>query len=404
MGQMGNHILMTSEEYEKLTKGVFRVWTTICTQGISATSMTVLLNKEHWAMQEHVGVTLGIHRTSIQSLPFLMPQTLAVHVSQWFPEGLLAKITRLMLRNIFSLVGFLPILGWLVWYIRKGRYGVILCHHGGWPGGSFGRWLMLAGAIAGVPRRIMVIHSLPGPYRFGHAMFTRAKEWLTGRLATDIVTVSTAAKQALLQRSFSTDVKVIHNGVDISAVSDNRPEQAEKIRGKTIGFIGALTHYKGVQVLLEAFLRINEPCELLLVGPGDEKFMTLLQAKAQGATNPVTFMGYQEDVTSIYKNIDVFVMPSIAHESFGIVVLEAMAHRKPVICSDFGGMKEIVVNGETGLVVPAGNVEALTHAMNILLKDPTLCQRMGNMGFERASSHFSNRKMVEGYEALIKQR
>ena len=106
-------------------------------------------------------------------------------------------------------------------------------------------------------------------------------------------------------------------------------------------------------------------------------------------------------VDAFMQKIDILVVPSIAYESFGMVILEAMKHKKAVICSDFGGMKEVVETGVTGLVVPAGDDLALANAISILLSDGDLRYRMGSAGYERFNELFTSEKMAFQYEELI---
>ena len=118
---------------------------------------------------------------------------------------------------------------------------------------------------------------------------------------------------------------------------------------KVIGFIGNLTYEKGVHILIKAFKSVNiSKIELALLGPSDENFLPYLKGLAKSCDKKVSFLGYSDDVKYFMNNIDVLIVPAIAYESFSIVILEAMRNSVPVICSDFGGMKEVVVNHETG--------------------------------------------------------
>jgi glycosyltransferase involved in cell wall biosynthesis len=101
------------------------------------------------------------------------------------------------------------------------------------------------------------------------------------------------------------------------------------------------------------------------------------------------------------QRIDVLVVPAIAFESFGMVILEAMKHKKPVICTDFGGMKEVVEDGVSGLVVTAGDALALSNAMVKLLTDGNARHQMGEAGYRRLNSLFTSERMCEQYDSLI---
>jgi glycosyltransferase involved in cell wall biosynthesis len=114
----------------------------------------------------------------------------------------------------------------------------------------------------------------------------------------------------------------------------------------------------------------------------------------------VSFLGFHHDVDSFMARVDFLVVPSIAFESFGMVILEAMKHRKAVICTDFGGMKEVVQDGVTGLVVPAGDALALSKAMARLVADAGLRRQMGEGGYRRLNDRFTAEKMADQYDEL----
>ena len=101
------------------------------------------------------------------------------------------------------------------------------------------------------------------------------------------------------------------------------------------------------------------------------------------------------------QKIDLLVVPSVACESFGMVILEAMKYKKPVICSDFGGMKEVVENGKTGLVVPAGDILSLAKAIKKLLADADMRRQMGEAGYLRLNKLFTSEKMTAQYYELL---
>ena len=168
-----------------------------------------------------------------------------------------------------------------------------------------------------------------------------------------------------------------------------------------LGFVGALYPLKGPHVLLDAFELVDIPCELALLGPAEVEYKKSLEQQAMRCGNKVTFLGFHQDVDSFMDRIELLVVPSIAYESFGMVILEAMKHRKPVICSDFGGMKEVVEHGVTGLVVPAGDKQALAKAIVALMSDAGVRRQMGEAGSRRLAEHFTSDKMAAQYEQLM---
>jgi glycosyltransferase involved in cell wall biosynthesis len=221
--------------------------------------------------------------------------------------------------------------------------------------------------------------------------------------ATAIVTVSDSVRVFLESEVFKGEVIRIYNGIQVSSFTGTAP--AERLdwhpQGQVVGFVGALSPVKGMRILLDAFRLVDAPCELALLGPADPEYLRDLRQRARLCVNKVSFLGFHNDVDSFMERIDFLVVPSTAFESFGMVILEAMRHSKAVICSDFGGMKEVVEDGVTGLVVPAGDAPALANAMERLLGDADARRRMGEAGYRRLKARFSAERMAEQYDSLI---
>ena len=185
------------------------------------------------------------------------------------------------------------------------------------------------------------------------------------------------SKLALEEKGFKKIYRV-YNGIKDKKNSLLKKKLNWQPSEKVIGFVGNLTYEKGVHILIKAFRSVNIPnIELALLGPIDKSFLPYLKDLAKSCDKKVSFLGYSDDVQFFMNNIDVLVVPAIAYESFSIVILEAMRNSIPVICSDFGGMKEVVVNDETGLIIPSKDHIALTNAINQLMKSKELRSTMG---------------------------
>jgi teichuronic acid biosynthesis glycosyltransferase TuaC len=232
--------------------------------------------------------------------------------------------------------------------------------------------------------------------------------WSIEKCATSIVTVSDSVKASLESEVFKRPVIRIHNGIQLSSLVPGSLSYASHLdwhpSGLIVGFVGALYPLKGPHVLLDAFRLVDAPCELALLGPADQEYLKSLQERARLCGNKVSFLGFHDSVDWFMERIDFLVVPSIAFESFGMVILEAMKHKKSVICTDFGGMKEVVEDGVTGLVVPAGDALALSKAIMTLLADADVRRQMGDAGFRRLNELFTSEKMVEQYDRLVFER
>jgi glycosyltransferase involved in cell wall biosynthesis len=174
--------------------------------------------------------------------------------------------------------------------------------------------------------------------------------------------------------------------------------------GPVIGFIGRLWPQKRVQDLIWAadILRLSGwRADLLVVGEGPrrgalEKFVREIDIGDQ-----VHFLGHREDVSEILNLVDLVVLPS-SYEGLPNVLLEAMAAGKPVVACQVPGVDEVVVHGQTGLLVPVKNPLELARAIRELLDDPVKRFTMGQAGKERVRAEFSLDRMISQYDALYR--
>lgn len=177
--------------------------------------------------------------------------------------------------------------------------------------------------------------------------------------------------------------------------------------GKVVLFVGRLTHYKGLGILIEAMKQIDATC--LLIGSGYLENAISRQIRKVGLQDRVHLIGKasDEELVAYYDRADVFVLPSINRtESFGITQLEAMSRGTPVVCTEVGtGTTFINQNGETGLVVPPGDVGALAGAVNRILSDEALAHKLSKGAIERCTTYFSEaamwRNLREVYNELL---
>ncbi|MFN7917530.1 MAG: glycosyltransferase [Vicinamibacterales bacterium] len=169
-------------------------------------------------------------------------------------------------------------------------------------------------------------------------------------------------------------------------------------------FVGRLVPYKGVDVLIRALAQVN--ARAVIVGDGPLRVELEALAHTCGVANRVRFAGNasSEELAALYNACDLFVLPSVTRaEAFGMVQIEAMSCRKPVICTDLpSGVPWVNQHGETGLVVPPGQVDPLATAIRTLLDNPGLRARMGEAGRARVESQFSIARLVEQTTSLYR--
>ena len=207
-------------------------------------------------------------------------------------------------------------------------------------------------------------------------MIRRRLHKLAGRIA-----VSEMAK-AYVSKHVPGYYDIIPNGIDVERFSPDVPPIEEFCDGKqNILFLGRLERRKGAIYLIKAYQQVKQEIpnsRLIIAGPGTrlrkpyEKWI-----KNQGLED-VVFVGYvsEADKPRYYKTADVYCSPATSRESFGIVLLEAMAVGTPVVASNIDGYNSVITHGEDGLLVPPRDTENLARTLISVLSDETLRQKL----------------------------
>jgi glycosyltransferase involved in cell wall biosynthesis len=250
------------------------------------------------------------------------------------------------------------------------------------------------------------------PNRLARAVHT-ALDNGSARLAARVVAVSDDTRGALVAQGYpSRLVEVVHNGIDVEAEAARhgaglRAELGVPEDALLLGEIARLCDVKGQRELIEA-VALVPGVHAALAGADLEQggaYRAMLERLAgeRGVADRVHFLGFRDDVGAVLDQLDVLVLPSWI-EGLPVIVLEAMAHAKPVIATPVGGTAELVADGATGLLVPARDPERLAEAIRSLGADPELRRRLGAAGRERVAHDFSEsemtRRVLEVYDAV----
>ena len=210
---------------------------------------------------------------------------------------------------------------------------------------------------------------------------------LHGRIA-----VSEPARDFVARR-FPGEYRIIPNGIDFARFAtpcEPWPELAGG--GPTVLFVGRLERRKGLKYLLQAWPLVRREfrgARLIVVGGGGRRLEAYRQYAARQNWPEVVFAGRvsADDLVRYYQGADVFCAPSTGQESFGIVLLEAMAAGRPIVASRIPGYAEVLTHGEEGLLVPPKDGEALAVALGELLADPDRCRELGERGRRKAVAY-----------------
>jgi len=228
-------------------------------------------------------------------------------------------------------------------------------------------------------------------YNFGRPFITmilkRRARKLDGKIAVSEPAMEFANKY------FPGDYNIIPNGVDVEHFSPEVAPIDKFCDGKVnILFTGRLEKRKGLNYLIEAYRRVKQEipnCRLIVVGPGTRLRGKYEKKVSRNDLKDVVFTGYvsYDELPRYYKTADIFCAPATGWESFGIVLLEAMAVGTPVIASNIEGYSRLVTHGVNGLLVPPEDEEMLAQALVSLIKDESLRQQMGARGRLKAQEY-----------------
>jgi glycosyltransferase involved in cell wall biosynthesis len=258
----------------------------------------------------------------------------------------------------------------------------------------------IGGKLAGVPVLWHVREILAMPRCIRWALHK------TLRLCADrIVCISQAVRESLLKEAPQLAGKsvVVYNAVSVAASNGQvqgvslREELGVPLGAPLVGMVGRITHWKGQEILAEAaglVARSHPDVHFVAVGSyfADEShYLHKLQSLigTLGLSGKFHIANYRSNVTDVYRALDIFVLPSRKPEPFGRVTVEAMMQGRAVIATNHGGTLELIQQGITGMLVPPSDPEALVTAIERLLKDRTLGEKMGKAAAMYARENFS---------------
>jgi len=228
-----------------------------------------------------------------------------------------------------------------------------------------------------------------------------------------IIAISEGVKEVLIKGGIPpAAIEVIPSGIDFSpfdAVKERdflRQEFRFSPEDYLVGIVAALEDHKGHQYLLEAarLIKLRAPkIKIVIVGTGSLDLDLDQQARELQVDDLVFFLGFREDVPRILASLDLFVLSSKL-EGLGSSLMDAMASRLPVVATEVGGIPEVVVKNETGLLVPPRDPFRLADAIIQLYQDRSLAARFGKRGYEVVHEKFSAeamaRRIIAVYENI----
>ena len=244
----------------------------------------------------------------------------------------------------------------------------------------------------------------PSPDNTFRANFSGfAALWREIRACGEFIVLSGFMRDILVRQGIPAEkIVLIPPSITLPAVAQEQnagTENAENADVPHLLAIGQLIRGKGVDLLLNAMPHVKAPCVLDVVGTGNDEAY-LKQLAAPLGPN-VVFHGYSPNPDEAFRGIRAVILPWRWQEPFGLVGPEALAHGVPLAGFDVGAIREYLIDGETGLLVPSGDTAALAAAIDRLLADPAKAAAMGARGRELVSARFTDAALLRGWRNLL---
>lgn len=268
----------------------------------------------------------------------------------------------------------------------------------------------LYGGIAGLLARVPVVHTKHGKNETG--FFSVLRNSLMSRLCRNVITVSRdAAVQCINDENIPIHkVATILNGINTNTFSRFTSQMEARIKlgielnVPVIGIVARLAPVKDHATLMVSCRQLKDKgaqFRLLVVGDGPLRGELENLASSLGIHDRVNFLGVRTDIPSLMQSMDLFVLSSTS-EGISLTLVEAMACELPVVATEVGGNPEVIVEGETGFLVPPQNSELMAERISQLLENPQLRQQLGKNGRKRAECVFSLSRAALEYANLYR--
>ena len=285
-------------------------------------------------------------------------------------------------------VARIPLSPWLPTQVRKilhkEKFDILHLHE------PFTPMLSLSAISQSCCLNVGTFHACHNKAR-GYGMFKPLLKRYLAKLDCKI-TVSKPAMD-FVSKYFPGDYRIIPNGIDIERFSPDGSYRENFVDGKlNILFVGRLEKRKGLECLIHACAIVKKhfsKFRLIVVGPGTRLRPGYQELARDLQFDDIVFTDFvsHEELPEYYRTADIFCSPATGGESFGIVLLEAMACGKPVVASNIEGYASVLNHNEEGLLVPVGDRDALAQALLALLNDQSLRQQMGTKGMAKAEKY-----------------
>jgi glycosyltransferase involved in cell wall biosynthesis len=355
----------------------------------------------HWGFSSGGVGKYALLINEVSSIAPVTIESLCILNEKWPSdvEGLKRLNTeRILIKSRFDITWISKVIS----LIRRRNPDLIMSHGFN---GHFVSWAVLFWSKR-IPR-ICSYHGLYHAPTHGRRIFANIintfTEYFIRHRPRSVVAVAHFAKAHLLKRQVDRNkIRVIHNGIEDVQPSPGAREKLRRewkisYRELLIGAASRIDPVKGLEYAVVSFKKLVETfpfARLAIIGSGQSEAFLKTQVEAFGLRDKVIFTGFRSDITDCLDAFDIFILPSLA-EYHSIALIEAMRAGKAIVATDVGGNTESVRNEKEGLIVPPADPIALASALERLVADLKLRERLGENARNRYLSHFTADAMIE---------
>jgi len=275
--------------------------------------------------------------------------------------------------------------------------------------GTVGR---LAARAAGTRAVVHTYHGTVFKAYFGHAKtraFVAIERGLS-HLTTRLIAITPSQRREILALGIGNKSKVIEIplGLELSQFVEEFDQREARARlklpasGNIVALVARLVPVKNISMFLRAMAQTNEPALAVIVGDGQDRRLLEEESVALGLDARCRFIGWQSDVRAVYAAADIVALSSL-NEGSPVSIIEAMASRRPVVCTAVGGVPDVVLQDVTGVLVPSGDVSALSNAIASLLRDPDRRSRLGSAAQKAVYPRYDVSRLVADITRLYNE-
>ncbi len=389
---MNKKILIVLEEIiQGIPSGVISVTENLIAGIYKKNNIYILTNKTHWISDKKDKFKF-INKTKKVKFNLYTYSEL-----NYFLQSKVFKIFFKIFLIPYRLLIFIYLIKYGYVFLKKNKIELVLNQSGGWPGGEMNLAISIASYLVKV-KNILIIHNLSSYKKSFYSKFIYIRDSIYNITADKIITVSKSCRLNLYKNTSLKNIFIVKNGSnDFSKLKKLKIKKVKK-RKFIIGYVGHIHERKGLETLLYSIKQTSNEIQFIIIGGGEKNYINKLKRIAHKNFIDILFVKLQKKTLNYYHYFDLFILPSKQFESFGLVLVEAMSCKKTIICSNYGGMKEIIINKKNGMLFKKNNSNDLKSKINYLRKNKKTSLMLSNNAKLTYHKLYTSKIMVENYK------